>query len=423
MSAAQRLILVLLTLAVVATFGVLAWLVFGAAPAQPAPTPTPAATGPAAPTAAPTAAATPTPPATPAEPIIPPPTKPADTPAEPARPPDWLGVGDFDGDARPDLAVVSGQGLSLSLLAGSGQGWNGQASDLPRLLRRRLTGRPVAFAVADLDGDRTADLALGLAGAPSEQGVLVVWGKAPWPAQFVVLPQTPLALTSACVAGHSTLYALMASGLQPIAVGANRQLGLLPFMTAAVRSEGSAQAGAVRLTSADGAAYICFVTESAGGGPALTAHSPGALQAQSFATWVRLDAVPRALLAGPAGAELWVWSGERVQRGRPGARTTLTWEGEIILPSAVDAIWPARLGPEQTPGVLTLDRERTTVSWRPWPGASAPAARPLPAMAGVISALTIGDADADQRDDLIVAIVDQSGEARFVTRLAATYPW
>ncbi len=427
MTSAQRLILVLLALAVLATFGVFGWLVFGRPPAQPAPTRTPAASTPTPlPTGAPTLIPTATAPATPAEAVIPPPTKPAPTRLAPATAPDWMGVGDFDGDARPDLILVNSQEEVVSILPGSGQGWNGLASDFPRLLRRRLPGRPTTFHIADLDADGAADLMVGLAGGSAEQGILTLWGRAPWPAQLLVLPQTPLALVTDVAAGQHTLYALTERGFQPIAVR-GRQMSLLPFAAAPVRAEGSARAGAVWLTAPDGTAVICFVAQPAGEGIALATYRPAAAPAESIAVRARIDAVPQALLPSPAGnAELWLWGGERVLRGRLGEAAggvPLAWEDELALAQPPAAVWAARLGAEQMPGVLTLARGQTSVIWQPWAAAGTSGQVWQPAVAGgVIVALTIGDADGDGRDDLVMAVSDPAGEVYLVTWTAATHP-
>ena len=67
-----------------------------------------------------------------------------------------VAVGDFDGDARDDLAVANFNSDDVSILIGNG---SGDFAPAP-VARIRVGGGPAALAVADFDGDGDPDLAV-----------------------------------------------------------------------------------------------------------------------------------------------------------------------------------------------------------------------------------------------------------------------
>ncbi len=64
-----------------------------------------------------------------------------------------IAVGDFDGDATPDLAIANSEARAISILLGNGSGGFGPAKAVP------TRSYASYFAVADLNGDRKLDLA------------------------------------------------------------------------------------------------------------------------------------------------------------------------------------------------------------------------------------------------------------------------
>lgn len=398
---------------------------------RPAPIASP--TPPAA-TSAPSASSTPVAaPATPDAALTPPPTKPAPAASPSAASVDWLGAGDFDGDGRLDLAAVDAAQGTLSLYGGSGHGWDGPADALSTVWRRSIAGRPVAYAVGDLDADGTSDLLVGVGGAPDEQGLLLLWGRrgasaeAPWTAKRVALRGAPLAVLMSADAGHNTAYIMLADGFQTLSFGSDGQARLLPFVSASVKTDGT-QAGAALLRSGDGAPAICYVGEPAGGvGASVSTFQPAAPGPEGVLNLQTLTTVPRALLADPAGDGLLVWEGDVVRMGRPGTeggKPAWAWDGALRLQQPASALWLARLGPQQTPALLALDHERTSLFRYPLPAGPETAPKPTRYEAsGAMLALAAGDADGDGRDDLVLAIKGSAGELRFETWMAASYDW
>jgi hypothetical protein len=74
--------------------------------------------------------------------------------------PKAVAVGDFNGDGKPDLAVVNNGGNNVSVLLGKGDG------TFPTIPNYSVGKFPVALAAADLNGDGNLDLAVANQGAP-----------------------------------------------------------------------------------------------------------------------------------------------------------------------------------------------------------------------------------------------------------------
>src|SRR5947209_5068 len=70
--------------------------------------------------------------------------------------PQSVAVGDFNGDGRPDLAVANGGTSTVSILLGNGNGTFTQASGSPIV----VGSGPESVVVGDLNGDRKPDLAV-----------------------------------------------------------------------------------------------------------------------------------------------------------------------------------------------------------------------------------------------------------------------
>jgi hypothetical protein len=71
--------------------------------------------------------------------------------------PTWVSAADFNGDGRLDLAVANSGGSSVSILLGDGQGGFSEAAESPQT----VGDNPTAIAVADLNHDSRPDLAVG----------------------------------------------------------------------------------------------------------------------------------------------------------------------------------------------------------------------------------------------------------------------
>jgi hypothetical protein len=76
-----------------------------------------------------------------------------------------VAIGDLDGDAKPDVAIVDVDGVAVLLNDGRG-------ALLPPVSFSTGTG-PAAVAVGDLDGDGRADLAIANRGRGTDQGTFV----------------------------------------------------------------------------------------------------------------------------------------------------------------------------------------------------------------------------------------------------------
>lgn len=72
--------------------------------------------------------------------------------------PNSVAIGDFNGDAKPDLAVANRFGSNASILLGDGTGSFGAATDFP------IGNGPLSVAIGDLNGDGKPDLAAANAG-------------------------------------------------------------------------------------------------------------------------------------------------------------------------------------------------------------------------------------------------------------------
>jgi hypothetical protein len=72
-----------------------------------------------------------------------------------------VAVGDFNGDGKPDLAVVNSNSNTVSVLLGTGSGGFGPRTDFA------VGGFPLAVAVGDFNGDGKPDLAVANAGSNS----------------------------------------------------------------------------------------------------------------------------------------------------------------------------------------------------------------------------------------------------------------
>ena len=83
--------------------------------------------------------------------------------------PDALAVGDFKGDGIPDIAVANQDSNSVGVLFGDGHGGFSSASGSPF----RAGNNPKGVGVADFNGDRRLDLAVADGGS---NGVSVLLG-------------------------------------------------------------------------------------------------------------------------------------------------------------------------------------------------------------------------------------------------------
>ena len=79
-----------------------------------------------------------------------------------------IGIGRFNGDARPDAAVANYGSDTVSILLGTGSGLGPAYTLLPHEL-----SAPIGVAVADFDGDSLDDLAVANAGDASGAAVVV----------------------------------------------------------------------------------------------------------------------------------------------------------------------------------------------------------------------------------------------------------
>jgi hypothetical protein len=222
-------------------------------------------------------------------------------------PPTALAVGDFNGDGRPDLAVVTpGQG-SVSVLPGDGKGGFGTAASY------RAGAGPVAVAVGDFNRDGKPDLVV------ADQGV----------------SPTDLA-TAASPGGGVSVLLNKGSGTFRPAVGYGT--GTSPFAVAVGDFDGDGKPDLAALAAGPRTAFVSLLSGTGTGTfrPAVNRPVPAAAPSNAVVTPAGLAAAD---FNGDRVPDLAVVVNETATKYPAGTHFAVTGPGPVLL--AVPVVVPA----------------------------------------------------------------------------------